>query len=185
MKKWIVILLTVAIVGGAAFVYYARSANAEPLEIGATAPDFTTTGALAGKEFQFSLADKLKDGPVVLYFFPKAFTEGCTIEANMFAEATAEFNAAGATVIGMSGDDIEGLKKFSVSECRDKFAVARADEKIINGYQVRMAPGLAMTNRTSYVIDQQGKIIFVHSATKPQGHVTGTLERVKALSKPD
>jgi peroxiredoxin Q/BCP len=183
MKKWILILLAVAIVGGAAFVYYTRSDSAEPLEIGATAPDFTTTGALAGEEFQFSLADKLKDGPVVLYFFPKVFTEGCTIEANMFADATAEFTAAGATIIGMSGDDIEGLKKFSVAECRDKFAVARADDNIIADYQVRMAPGLAMTNRTSYVIDQQGKIVFVHSATQPQGHVTGTLEKVKALSK--
>ena len=183
MKKWILILLAVAVVGGGAFVYYARSTNAEPLEIGATAPDFTTTGALAGKEFQFSLADKLKDGPVVLYFFPKVFTEGCTIEANMFADATAEFNAAGATVIGMSGDDIDGLKKFSTSECRDKFAVARADDEIIADYQVRMAPGLAMTNRTSYVIDREGRIVFVHSATKPQGHVTGTLAKVKALSK--
>ena len=183
MKKWIVILLAVAIVGGAAFVYYTRSTNSEPLEIGTTAPDFTTSGALAGEEFQFSLADKLKDGPVVLYFFPKVFTEGCTIEANMFADATAEFNAAGATVIGMSGDDIEGLKKFSVSECRDKFAVAWADEKIIEAYQVRMAPGLAMTNRTSYVIDQDGEIVFVHSAMKPQGHVSGTLAKVKSLSK--
>lgn len=183
MKKWIVILLAVTIVGGGAFVYQTRSANAEPLEVGATAPDFTTTGALAGKEFRFSLADKLKDGPVVLYFFPKAFTEGCTIEANMFADATAEFTAAGATVIGMSGDDIEGLKKFSVSECRDKFAVARADDSIIAAYQVRMAPGLAITNRTSYVIDRNGRIAFVHSAMKPQGHVTGTLEKVKQLSK--
>ena len=183
MKKWILILLAVAVIGGGAFVYYTRSTNAEPLAVGASAPNFTTTGALAGEEFVFSLADKLKDGPVVLYFFPKVFTEGCTIEANMFADATAEFNAAGATVIGMSGDDIEGLKKFSVSECRDKFAVARADDKIIEDYQVRMAPGLAMTNRTSYVIDQDGKIVFVHSATKPQGHVTGTLAKVKALAK--
>lgn len=183
MKKWILILLAVAIVGGGAFVYQTRNANAEPLEVGATAPDFTTTGALAGEEFQFSLADKLKDGPVVLYFFPKVFTEGCTIEANMFAEATAEFTAAGATVIGMSGDDIEGLKKFSVSECRDKFAVAQADDRIIADYQVRMAPGLAMTNRTSYVIDRNGKIAFVHSAMKPEGHVTGSLEKVKQLSK--
>ncbi|MFT5331142.1 MAG: peroxiredoxin Q/BCP [Parasphingorhabdus sp.] len=183
MKKWILILLAVVVVGGGAFVYYVRNANTEPLEIGATAPDFTTTGALAGKEFQFSLADKLKDGPVVLYFFPKVFTEGCTIEANMFAEATADFNAAGATVIGMSGDDIDGLKKFSVSECRDKFSVAQADDKIIADYQVRMAPGLAMTNRTSYVIGQDGKIAFVHSAMKPEGHVTGTLEKVKQLSK--
>ena len=183
MKKWILILLAIVVVGGGVLVYQTRSGNAEALAIGATAPAFTTTGALAGEEFEFSLADKLKDGPVVLYFFPKVFTEGCTIEANMFAEATAEFAAAGATVIGMSGDDIEGLKKFSVSECRDKFAVARADEQIIDDYKVRMAPGVAMTSRTSYVIDQQGKIVFVHSAKQPQGHVSGTLAKVKALAK--
>lgn len=183
MKKWLLVLLTVAVFVGGAWVYTGRSDTAGPLALGAAAPDFTTTGALAGEEFQFSLADRLDDGPVVLYFFPKVFTEGCTIEANMFAEATAEFDAAGATVIGMSADDIEGLRKFSVSECRDKFAVARADDKIIDDYRVRMAPGRAMTSRTSYVIDRDGKIVFVHSAKQPQGHVTGTLAKVKALAK--
>ena len=183
MNKWIIMILAAALVAGGIFVYSTRSANAEPLEIGAKAPDFSTTGALAGKAFQFSLADKLKNGPVVLYFFPKVFTEGCTIEANMFAEATPEFEAAGATIIGMSADDMDGLKEFSVAECRDQFAVARANEEIIDAYQVRMAPGLAMTNRTSYVISQQGEIVFVHSAQKPHGHVTGTLAKVKELAE--
>ena len=96
MNKWIIMILAVALVAGGIFVYSTRSANAEPLAIGAQAPDFATTGALAGKEFEFSLAEKLQNGPVVLYFFPKAFTEGCTIEANMFADATADFEAAGA-----------------------------------------------------------------------------------------
>lgn len=182
MKKWIIIAMAAIMIGAASFVYSTRSANAEPLEIGASAPDFTTSGALAGKEFKFSLADKLKNGPVVLYFFPQVFTEGCTIEANMFAEATEDFSAAGATVIGMSGDDIEGLKKFSVSECRDKFAVAQADAKILDDYQVRISPNLVRANRTSYVIGQDGKILFVHSARAPQGHVTGSLELVQKLA---
>src|SRR5437660_10174254 len=91
---------------------------------GAKAPDFSTAASLAGKEFKFSLADALKKGPVVLYFYPAAFTPGCTVEAHQFAEATAQFKALGATVIGVSHDPIEKLNKFSVSECRNKFAVA-------------------------------------------------------------
>ncbi len=183
MNRWIIIVMSVLLLGGAAYVYSSRSANAEPLEVGAAAPDFETTGALAGKPFEISLSEKLENGPVVLYFFPKAFTEGCTIEANMFAEATADFEAAGATVIGMSGDDIDTLTKFSVEECRDKFAVARADEAVMDGYQVRMEPTLALTNRTSYVIGQDSKIALVHSAQDPKGHVKMTLDKVKQLAR--
>ncbi len=183
MNRWIIIVMSVLLLGGGAYVYSSRSANAEPLEVGAAAPDFETTGALAGKPFEISLSEKLENGPVVLYFFPKAFTQGCTIEANMFAEATADFEAAGATVIGMSGDDIDTLTKFSVEECRDKFAVARADEAVMDGYQVRMEPTLALTNRTSYVIDQDSKIVLVHSAQDPKGHVKMTLDKVKQLAR--
>lgn len=183
MNRWIIIIIAVLLLGGGAYVYSTRSANAERLEIGAAAPDFTATGALAGEQFEFRLSDKLKEGPVVLYFFPKAFTEGCTIEANMFAEATADFEAAGATVIGMSGDDVETLTKFSTEECRDKFAVARADDAVMDGYHVRMMPTLALTNRTSYVIDQNGKIVLAHSAQDPKGHVTLTLEKVQQLAR--
>jgi peroxiredoxin len=183
MNRWIIIVMSVLLLGGAAYVYSSRSANAEPLEVGAAAPDFETTGALAGKPFEISLSEKLESGPVVLYFFPKAFTQGCTIEANMFAEATADFEAAGATVIGMSGDDIDTLTKFSVEECRDKFAVARADEAVMDGYQVRMEPTLALTNRTSYVIGQDSKIALVHSAQDPKGHVKMTLDKVKQLAR--
>ncbi len=183
MNRWIIIVMTALLLAGGAYVYSARSANAEPLEVGAPAPDFETTGALAGKPFKVDLSEKLKKGPVVLYFFPNAFTEGCTIEANMFAEATADFEAAGATVIGMSGDDIDTLTKFSVEECRDKFAVARADDRVMDGYQVRIAPTLALTNRTSYVIDQDSKIAMVHSAQDPKSHVKLTLEKVKQLAR--
>tara|TARA_R110000772_G_scaffold157849_2_gene269078 strand:- start:1657 stop:2235 length:579 start_codon:yes stop_codon:yes gene_type:complete len=183
MNRWIIIVMSALLLAGGIYVYSSRSANAEPLAVGAVAPDFETTGALAGKPFNIRLSDKLKKGPVVLYFFPKAFTEGCTIEANMFAEATADFEAAGATVIGMSGDSMEELSKFSVEECRDKFAVARADPNVMDGYQVRMEPALALTNRISYVIDQERKIALVHYAQDPKGHVQATLEKVKQLAR--
>src|SRR5215207_10033700 len=112
----------------------AISANAA-LPDGSKAPDFNTQATLAGKPFHFSLADALKKGPVVLYFYPAAFTPGCTVEAHDFAEATDKFNTLGATVIGVSYDKIETLNKFSVSECRNKFAVASdADQKIMKAY---------------------------------------------------
>ena len=94
------------------------------LNVGAPAPDFSAQASLGGNVFTFKLAEALKKGPVVLYFYPAAFTAGCTIEAHDFAEATDEYKSLGATVIGVSADDIDTLNKFSVSECRSKFAVA-------------------------------------------------------------
>lgn len=147
---------------------------------GAKAPDFATQGALAGKAFPFALKQALKKGPVVLYFYPKAFTSGCTIEAHEFAEATPEFNKLGATVVGMSGDDIETLKKFSVEECRNKFAVAAASPEVIKSYDVAIAGRANMSNRTSYVIAPDGKILFAYTDPQPLGHIKGTMEAVKA-----
>jgi peroxiredoxin len=149
------------------------------LPVGATAPDFTTQASLAGKPFAFHLADALKKGPVVLYFYPAAFTSGCTVEAHDFAEATDAFKALGATVIGVSGDDIDKLNRFSVSECRNKFAVASADAKLISEYKVKL-PVVARSNRTSYVIAPDGKVIFAYSALDPAGHVEKTMAAVKA-----
>src|SRR5947208_1784096 len=94
------------------------------LQVGASAPDFKTQASLGGKVFDFNLADALKKGPVVLYFYPAAFTTGCTIEAHAFADAMDQFAALHATVIGVSADPIEKLQQFSVSDCRSKFAVA-------------------------------------------------------------
>src|ERR1700750_3419119 len=112
-----------------------------PLTAGATlkpgdpAPDFTAQASLGGNVYDYSLADALRKGPVVLYFYPAAFTKGCTIEAHEFAEAVDQYKAEGATVIGVSHDNIDTLKKFSVSECRSKFPVAAdADSKIIKQY---------------------------------------------------
>jgi peroxiredoxin Q/BCP len=149
------------------------------LAVGAKAPDFTTQASLAGKAFDFSLSAALAKGPVVLYFYPAAFTKGCTIEAHQFAEATEEFAKLGATVIGVSKDDIETLNKFSVSECRNKFAVAADPElKIASSYDAKI-PVVAYADRTSYVIAPDGSILYAYSAMKPDDHVKNTLAAVK------
>jgi thioredoxin-dependent peroxiredoxin len=157
------------------------------LPVGARAPLFTTQAAKAGKASAFSLRSALAKGPVVLYFYPKAFTKGCTLEANAFAEATAEFARYGATVVGMSNDDIETLKRFSKEECRDKFAVAAATPRIVEAYDaalVRDGKSTGMTERTSYVIDRRGRIVFVHSDLDYKDHVRLTLAAVKQLKAP-
>jgi peroxiredoxin Q/BCP len=148
------------------------------LKAGTPAPDFTTQATLAGKPFTFSLATALKSGPVVLYFYPAAFTSGCTVEAHDFAEATDEFKALGATVIGVSRDSIETLNKFSVSECRNKFAVASdADHKISKAYD-SMLFFTAYSNRTSYVIAPNGSILYTYTALSPDKHVENTMAAV-------
>jgi len=157
----------------------APSADAA-LKTGAKAPDFSAPATLGGKEFQFSLAEALKKGPVVLYFYPAAFTSGCTVEAHMFAEATEKFEALGATVIGVSKDDIGTLNKFSVSECRSKFPVAAdPDLKIATAYDAKV-PLLAYADRTSYVITPDGEVSYAYSALSPDKHVSNTLAAVKA-----
>jgi peroxiredoxin len=147
---------------------------------GTQAPDFTTQATLAGKPFSFSLADALKTGPVVLYFYPAAFTKGCTIEAHNFAEATDKFKALGATVIGVSHYSIDTLNKFSVSDCRNKFAVASdADQKITKEYDAVLAIKPEYANRTSYVIAPNGKIIYEYTALDPDKHVENTMAAVE------
>jgi len=158
----------------------ASLASAAALPVGATAPDFSAPAALAGKPFKFSLAEALKAGPVVLYFYPKAFTSGCTAEAHAFAEATPEFNARGATVVGMSVDDIATLQKFSVEACRDKFAVAAdAGGRISKTYDAAMSGGIDMADRVSYVISPLGKVIYVYASANPDEHVKRTLAAVE------
>ena len=147
---------------------------------GTKAPDFTTQASLAGKAFQFSLAKALKKGPVVLYFYPAAFTPGCTVEAHEFAEATDKFKALGATVIGVSHDSIEKLNQFSVSECRNKFAVASdGDGSIMKEYDSILPQNPQFANRTSYVIAPTGEIIYSYTELKPEAHVENTMAAVK------
>ena len=155
------------------------------LNVGAPAPDFSAEAAVGGQPFKFSLAEALKKGPVVLYFYPKAFTSGCTVEAHQFAEATDKFKALNTTVIGMSNDNIDTLKKFSVEACRSKFAVAAdAEGKVINSYDagLKMVPG-SMAARISYLIAPDGKVAAVHASMNPDGHIDAMLKAAEKLKK--
>lgn len=154
------------------------------LPVGASAPQFATRGALAGKAFAFDLKKALRKGPVVLYFYPKAFTQGCTLEAKAFSEAADDFARAGATIVGMSNDSLEVLQRFSTEACRGKFAVASATPAIVQAYDVdlrRDGVSTGMTSRTSYVISRSGRISMVHSDLDYRDHVRLTLAAVRAL----
>ena len=166
----------------AAFLAVSLLATSAPaaLAVGAKAPDIETQASLAGKPMPFSMKAALKKGPVVLYFYPAAFTKGCTIEAHDFAEATDDFQKMGATVVGMSGDPIDKLNQFSVQECRNKFAVGSATPATIKAYDVVLPVSPERSNRTSYVVAPDGTVIFAYSAMDPAGHVTGTMDAVKA-----
>ena len=148
--------------------------------VGDKAPDFTAQASLAGKEYTYKLADALKKGPVVLYFYPEAFTKGCTIEAHDFAEAADKYAALGATVIGVSHDQIDKLNKFSVSECRSKFAVAAdPDMKVIKAYGAELPGHETYANRTSYVIAPDGTVIYSFTDMNPDQHVANTLKAIQ------
>ena len=150
------------------------------LKVGEHAPDFTAQASLGGKVFTFTLADALKKGPVVLYFYPAAFTKGCTIEAHNFAEAIDKYKALGATVIGVSHDDIEKLNKFSVSECRSKFPVAAdTDQSIMKSYDAVSENKPQYASRTSYVIVPGGEIIYSYTDRRPDHHVENTLAALR------
>jgi peroxiredoxin len=167
-------------IGATLAMLLTSSATLASLAVGASAPDFTTEAARAGVAFRFSLLETLKKGPVVLYFYPKAFTNGCTIEAHNFAEATPKFNAVGATVVGISNDDIETLKRFSVEACRDKFAVAAdSGARIMKQYDAALLIKPDMADRISYVISPEGKVIYVYSSLSPDQHVENTLKAVE------
>src|SRR6476469_3443906 len=155
--------------------FVATSASAA-LKVGDKAPDFTTTGAIGGKPFKVHLSQQLRKGPVVLYFFPKAFTSGCTAEAHAFSESIADFRKAGAQVIGMSADNVATLKDFSVKECRSAFPVATATPEIQKEYDVAWAAHPGITTRTSYVIGKSGKVVMVHDDLDFSQHVARTLE---------
>ncbi|MFO1467196.1 MAG: peroxiredoxin [Steroidobacteraceae bacterium] len=153
------------------------------LKVGDAAPDFTTEASLAGKPFRFSLADALKKGPVVLYFYPAAFTPGCTTEAHDFAAATDHFKDLGATVIGVSHDRIDVLNRFSVQECRNKFPVAADPEKKISrAYDAILKLKPEYADRTSYVISPEGRILYEYTAMAPDKHVANTMAAVQAWS---
>jgi len=150
---------------------------------GAKAPDFTAQGASAGQPFTVKLSTALRKGPVVLYFFPAAFTSGCNAEAHAFAEALPDFTKAGATVIGMTAGNVDQLAKFSSEHCAGKFAVAAASPEVIKGYDVLLkkpdGTPTTITSRTSFVIAPSGKVLFAHTDMNPADHVRLTLEAVQ------
>ncbi|WP_375392293.1 peroxiredoxin [uncultured Sphingomonas sp.] len=158
---------------------------AATLAPGAKAPVFTAQGAVAGKPFTVNLQDALKKGPVVLYFFPAAFTSGCNAEAHAFAEAIPDFRKAHATVIGMTAGHVDQLEDFSSKECAGKFPVAAASPALIQSYDVVLKKpdggATALTSRTSYVIGRDGRIAFVHDDMNPAEHVQRTLAALRAL----
>lgn len=173
---------TVALMLAAAFATPSFAA----MKPGDIAPGFTAQATVGGEAFTFSLADALKKGPVVLYFFPKAFTKGCTAEAHAFAEAAEKYKAHGATLIGMSADDIGTLQKFSIQECSSKFPVAADPElKVIKSYDtvLTMKSGATVADRISYVIAADGKIAYAYASRDPDKHVENTLDEVMKLTK--
>jgi peroxiredoxin Q/BCP len=172
MRRLITALSSVCLLAGPA---------SAALPVGKKAPDFVTQGSLGGKEFRLHLKRQLAKGPVVLYFYPKAFTEGCTLEARAFSEAMPEFRKAGAQVIGLSADDLATLHRFSVEECRSAFPVARATPAMVAAYDVALKAKPPLTTRTSYVIARDGRIIMVHDDMKWSDHVKRTLAAVKSL----
>ena len=151
------------------------------LPVGAKAPEFSAPAYQAGQPFQFVLADALKKGPVVLYFFPAAHTQGCNIEAHLFADAIDKFKAQGATVIGVTSGNVDQLAAFSTEteHCSGKFPVA-ADPTlaIAKSYESTLALRPGWSDRTSYVIAPDGKVIFAYSDLKPDQHIALTLDAV-------
>jgi peroxiredoxin len=153
------------------------------LEVGDRAPDFSAQAALGGKVFRYSLAEALARGPVVLYFFPAAFSEGCSLEAHEFAEASNQFAEAGASIAGVSADDIETLTQFSVKACQSRFAVV-SDEShgVIKAFDTAMQTRPDYANRVSYVIAPGGTIAQVYASLNPMRHVDRTLAAVREIA---
>jgi peroxiredoxin len=154
------------------------------LDIGDPVPQFTATAALGGKTFRYSLEEALAKGPVVVYFFPAADSNDCSIEAHAFAEAMDKFAALGASVIGVSADDIETLTKFSVKSCQSRFPVASDQSKtVIQGFDAVMQTRPDFANRLSYVITPNGNVAYYYQNLNPDKHVERMLNALRELPK--
>ena len=191
MKKQLVLGLLAA---------FAASPALAALKVGDTAPDFSAAGSLGGKDFNFNLKTALKKGPVVVYFYPSAYTGGCDLEAHTFAEESDKFAKIGAQILGVSADSLDRLKVFSADPnfCAGKFPIASdADTKIAQSYNLNVSPpragakdvrgeliGHAFIERVTYVIGKNGKILATLSSKDdkltPDQHVSKSLEIVTA-----
>jgi len=164
------------------------------LQAGATAPEISARGVTGGKEFNFKLSEALRKGPVVMYFFPAAFTSGCTVETQAFAEKAEEFQAAGATLVGVTAgaamadksmasaaDNLARLAEFSKEHCRDKFPMVAITADTVKAYDVSLnASRPDWSNRTSFVIAPDGKVLLSHTDMAPLSHIEKTLAAVKS-----
>lgn len=191
MKK----LLAAAALVTAAIVTAGIAAPAfAALQNGAAAPEISAKGVTGGNEFDFKLSDALKKGPVVMYFFPAAFTKGCTIETQKFADKADEFKAAGATLVGLTAgaqmadgktmvnasDNLKRLAEFSKEHCRDKFPMVAIGAETVKAYDVVLTGRPDWSNRTSFVIAPDGKVLLSHTDMAPDSHIEETLKAVKA-----
>ena len=162
----------------AALAIAAAAPSLAALKVGDKAPDFTVSAATDGTVAPFTLAEALKAGPVVVYFYPKAFTGGCSMEAHAFSEAMPEFAAKHVSVIGLSTDDVPTLQDFSKKDCAGKFPVGSdATAAVATEYDAKMGAA-NMANRISYVVGTDGKIAFVHDSGDAQTHVPALLAAV-------
>jgi peroxiredoxin len=184
---------------GVAFTALFAAPSFAALKVGDTAPDFTATASLGGKDFTFHLNDALKKGPVVVYFYPSAYTGGCDLEAHTFAENHEKFDAAGASIIGVSADNLERLNQFAADPnfCAGKFPIASDESlKIAQSYNLQTTPGKAgakdvrgveighgFIERVTFVVGKDHKIMAVMSSKddgiKPDEHVFKSLAMVE------
>ena len=170
------------------------------LRPGDTAPEFTLQASQNGKAFSYSLKDKLKAGPVVVYFYPSAYTGGCNIQAHDFSAKSAEFAAAGASIVGVSLDSIARLNDFSADPnyCAGKFPVAADDGKTAKSYDLSITDAAAakgqkdtrgaaldhaFAERTTFIVTPDGKIAAAIGGLSPAENVAQSLEAVKGLKK--
>jgi peroxiredoxin len=187
MKKHILIAVLAAA--------FCASPALAALKVGDTAPDFTAKGSLGGKDVNFNLKTALKKGPVVVYFYPSAYTGGCDLQARTFAEEADKFTAAGASIVGVSGDTLDRLQKYSADPkfCAGKFTVTSdADTKVAASYNLNVrqpGPGAkdnqgnplthAIIERHTYVVGKDGKILASMNSTadgiSPVEHVEKAL----------
>lgn len=188
------------LLGAALSVLFAAPSFAA-LKVGDTAPDFSATASLGGKDFTFHLNDALKKGPVVVYFYPSAYTGGCDLEAHTFAENHDKFDTAGASIIGVSADNLERLNQFAADPnfCAGKFPIA-SDESlnIAKSYNLETSPakagakdvrgveiGHGFIERITFVVGKDHKIVSVMSSKtdgiKPDEHVFKSLAMVEHM----
>jgi len=168
------------------------------LKAGDAAPEFDAQASFAGKATQYSLKDALKKGPVVVYFYPSAYTSGCNVQAHTFAINHEKFAAAGASIIGVSLDSIKRLNDFSADPeyCNSKFPVASdADGKIAKSYDLSVKEGRAglkdtrgvdidhgFAERTTFIVSPDGKVAATVGGLSPAENVDKALAAVQGLA---